>query len=138
MILQIRNIILIIISKWHLTRWTICTAQNPPWDFDIWTDHLILARVPDLMIINKKKEFLNSGLCHPSRLQCKIERKRKERLVSRPSKRTEITMEYESNGDTTCYWCIQHSYQRIGTETGGLGNKRTSGNHPNNRIIKIG
>ena len=25
------------------------------WDFDIHTDHLILARRPDLIIINKKK-----------------------------------------------------------------------------------
>ena len=26
------------------------------WDFDIQTDHLILARRPDLIIINKKKK----------------------------------------------------------------------------------
>ena len=26
-----------------------------PWDFDIQTDHLISARRPDLIIINKKK-----------------------------------------------------------------------------------
>ena len=27
------------------------------WDFDIQTDHLILARRPDLIIINKKKKI---------------------------------------------------------------------------------
>ena len=27
------------------------------WDFDIQTDHLILARLPDLIIINYKKEI---------------------------------------------------------------------------------
>ena len=27
------------------------------WDFDIYTDHLISARRPDLIIINKKREF---------------------------------------------------------------------------------
>ena len=27
------------------------------WDFDIQTDHLILARRPDLIIINKKREL---------------------------------------------------------------------------------
>ena len=27
------------------------------WDFDIWTDHLISTRRPDLIIINKKREF---------------------------------------------------------------------------------
>ena len=28
-----------------------------PWDFDIHTDHLISARRPDFIIINKKREF---------------------------------------------------------------------------------
>ena len=36
------------------------------WDFDIHADHLILARRPDLIKINKKKERLqNCGLCCP-------------------------------------------------------------------------
>ena len=36
------------------------------WDFNIQTDHLIPARRPDLIIINKKKENLqNSRLCCP-------------------------------------------------------------------------
>ena len=36
------------------------------WDFDIHTDHLISARRPDLIIINKKKENLqNCRLCSP-------------------------------------------------------------------------
>ena len=36
------------------------------WDFGIQTDHLILARRPDLIIINKKKENLkNCGLGYP-------------------------------------------------------------------------
>ena len=34
------------------------------WDFSIHTDHLILAKRPDLTIINNKKEDLqNCGLC---------------------------------------------------------------------------
>ena len=34
------------------------------WDFDIHTDHLISARRPDLIIINKKREnWLNCRLC---------------------------------------------------------------------------
>ena len=36
------------------------------WDFDIETDHRILARRPDLIIINKKKEDLqNCRFCCP-------------------------------------------------------------------------
>ena len=32
-----------------------------PWDFDIQTDHLISARRPDLIIINKKQK--NKTIC---------------------------------------------------------------------------
>ena len=35
------------------------------WDFNIQTDHLIPARRPDLIIINKKKENLLNKLCSP-------------------------------------------------------------------------
>ena len=33
-----------------------------PWDFDIKTDHLISARKPDLIIINKKKKRKSAKL----------------------------------------------------------------------------
>ena len=48
------------------------------------------------------------------------------------------TIEHESDGDTSCNWCTRYSHQKIGTGTGGIGNKRTSGDHPNYNIIKIG
>ena len=32
------------------------------WDFEIQTDHLILSRRPDLVIVNKKENSPNSGL----------------------------------------------------------------------------
>ena len=47
-------------------------------------------------------------------------------------------MEHESDGDTNCNWRTWYSHQRIDCETGGLGNKRTSGDPPNDNIIKIG
>ena len=43
----------------------------------------------------------------------------------------------ESDGDTDCKWNAWYSHQRIGTGTGGLGNKRTSGDHPNYTIVEI-
>ena len=46
-------------------------------------------------------------------------------------------MEHESDGDTNSKWHARYNYHRIGTGTGGLGNKRTSGDHPNNSIIEI-
>ena len=46
------------------------------WDFDIQTDHLIPARRPDLIIINKKKRTCQKKrLCCPGRPQDKTERK---------------------------------------------------------------
>ena len=47
-------------------------------------------------------------------------------------------MEHEGDSDTNCNWCAWYSYQKIGTGTGGLGNKRTSGGRSNYSIIKIG
>ena len=51
------------------------------WDFDIHTDHLISARRPDLIIIDKKKKkenLQNCWLCCPSWPQNKTERMWKE------------------------------------------------------------
>ena len=49
------------------------------WEFDIQTVHLISARRPDLIIINKK----NCGLCCPGWPQSKIERKKERKKVKR-------------------------------------------------------
>ena len=46
-------------------------------------------------------------------------------------------MEHESDGDTNCN-CAFGSHKRIGTGIGGFGNKRTSRDHPNYSIVKIG
>ena len=47
-------------------------------------------------------------------------------------------MEHVSDGNTNCNWCVRYSHRNIGSESGGLGNKRTSGEHPDYSIIKIG
>ena len=44
----------------------------------------------------------------------------------------------KSDGDTNCNWCTRNNSQRIGKETGRLRNKTTSGDHPDNSIIKNG
>ena len=48
------------------------------------------------------------------------------------------TMEHEGDDFTNCNWRARYSQQRIGSGTGGLRNKRTSGDHPNYCIIEIG
>ena len=47
-------------------------------------------------------------------------------------------MEPECDGDTNCNWCALYSHQKISTETGRFGNKRTSEDHPNHSIVEIG
>ena len=44
---------------------------------------------------------------------------------------------WNMNHNTNCNWSSWYSHQRIGTETGGLENMRTSGNHPNYCITEI-
>ena len=46
-------------------------------------------------------------------------------------------MELESDSHTNCNWNCLYHHQRISTETGELGNKRTNRDHPNNSIVKI-
>ena len=46
-------------------------------------------------------------------------------------------MEHESDGDTNCNRRARYSHPRIGTGTGGLGNKRTSGDHPDYYSVEI-
>ena len=49
----------------------------------------------------------------------------------------EKKLEHECDDYTNCNWCSWYSYQRIDTRTEGLGNNRTSRDHPNYCIIEI-
>ena len=46
-------------------------------------------------------------------------------------------MTHENGGDANCDWRAKNNPQRIGKSTERLGN-RTSRDHPNNSVIKIG
>ena len=64
-------------NKWYMHN-PVPVLENDThkllWDFNIQTDHLIPARRPDLIIINKKKENLqNCRLCYPGGPQNKSE-----------------------------------------------------------------
>ncbi len=47
-------------------------------------------------------------------------------------------MENERDSNPTCNLYTRYSHERIGIATGRLGNKRTSGDHPNYSIIENG
>ena len=68
-------------------------------NFEIQTDHLISARRESLATANNRKENLpKNGHCRKSK------REQRERLIRRSCWRTEKTMEYENDGDSSCYW----------------------------------
>ena len=101
------------------------------WDFEIQTDHLISARRPDLVTINKRKRTCRIGnFVVPAEHRVKLKESKKK------EKYQDFDWELKNcDGDTGSNWCFWHSYQRIGTRTGGLGYKKTSGDHPNNSIF---
>ena len=109
------------------------------WDFNIQTDHLIPARRPDLIIINKRKriykidEFVVST-DHTIILKAS-EKKDKYLDLPREVKKAE---EHESNDCANCDWCVRHSNERIIKGPGGLGNWRTGGDYPNDTIVEDG
>ena len=93
------------------------------WDFEIQTDHLILARQPDLVIVNKKKEDLqNFGLWCPGRPLSKESEKKDKYL--------DLAWELENlwNLKVKVIFIVIDALGTItkGTMTGGLRNKRMS------------
>ena len=57
-------------NKWYMHNPASVQENDTPkllWDFDFEADHLISARILDLIVIDKKKENLqNCGLCCPA------------------------------------------------------------------------
>ena len=110
------------------------------WDFDIQTDHQISARRPYLVIVNKKQKtywIVEFTALVDHRGKLKVGKKRDKYMDLAKELKKKI-IEYESDGDTNCNKCAQNSHEKFGIGTGGLGNKRTSGDHPNDSTVKIG
>ena len=112
-------------------------VQNLQGIFEIQTDHLISARRPDLVIINKKK-----GTCRIVDFAVPGDHRVKMKENEKKDKYLDLARELEKQ------WNIKvtvipivigavGSHQRINKGTGRLGNKRTSGDHSNYNIIEI-
>ena len=110
------------------------------WDFEIQTDYLISARLPDLILVNKKKKrtcrIVNFAFPADHRVKLKESEKKDKYLVfARELKKLwnmkvmVIPIVISALGTVT---------KRIGTRTEGLENKRTSGDQRNDSIIEIG
>ena len=64
------------------------------------------------------------------------EREKKDKYLDL-ARELKKTVKHESDGDINCNWCFWYSHQRIDSGTGGLGNKRTSREHPNYSFVEI-
>ena len=111
-------------NKWYMHN-TAPVLENDThkllWDFDIQTDHLISARRPDLIIINKKKKkkkkkrkkkekrirkIIDFAVAADHRIKLKECEKRDKYLdLARELKKT---MEHEGDNYTNCDWCFWH------------------------------
>ena len=91
----------------------------------------------DIVMVNERKgtyQIVAFAVPVHDRVKLKEKEKRDEYLdFARELKKT---LEHESDSDTICGWCTWNPLQRIGKEK--LGNTRTSRDHPNYSIIKIG
>ena len=80
-------------------------TQKLLWDFDIQTDHLISARRPDLIIINKKKKeenLQNCRLCYPGRPRHKTEKNVKREISTLTLLENKKKLEHEGDNYTNC------------------------------------
>ena len=105
------------------------------WDFDKQTDHLISTRRLDLIIINKKKRtcrIVDFAFLADHRVKLK-ENEKKDKYLNLARE-----LKHESDDYTNCNWCPYYNHKGINKGTGGLGNKRTSGDHPNYCTTEMG
>ena len=108
------------------------------WNLDIQTDHIISARRPDFIIIDRKKRT-----CKIVDLVVSTDHRVKLKRSEKNDKYLDFTwevkkMELENDGYVSYNCHPGYSHQRTYKRTGGLGNKKTSGDHPNYCIIEIG
>ena len=92
----------------------------------------------------KKKKKEKKRTCRivnfavPANYRVKLKESEKRYKYVDLARELKNTMTHESDGDTNSKWRVRYSHQRFGTRTGGLGNCRTNGDHPNYSIVEIG
>ena len=88
------------------------------WNFEIQTDHIILARRLNLVIV-KTEKIENLPVDH----SLKIKESEKRQLYQDFPKELERNIEHECNGEILCGWSTWNNPQRIGKGIVGLGGK---------------
>ena len=80
------------------------------WDFSIQTDHLIPARRPDLIIINRKKRISKIvDFVVPADHIINLKESEKKDKYLDLAREVKKTVEHESNDCVNCDWCVRHN-----------------------------
>ena len=74
----------------------------------------------------------------PANHRIKLKENKKKDKYFDLARKLKKTLEYEIDDYINCDWCFWYSHRRSILGTGGLGNKRTSRDHPNYYIIENG
>ena len=82
------------------------------WDFDVQTDHLISARRPDLIVINKEKKkrtckIVDFAVQADHRIKL-IECEKKDKYLDL-ARELKKPVEHEGDNYTNCVWCFWYS-----------------------------
>ena len=97
-----------------------------------------MARQPDQVIINKTKKR-TCRIVVPDNYRVKLnDGQKKDKYLDLARELKKKTTNMKVTVTPIIIGALSTVTKRIGTGTGGIGNKRTSGDHPNDRIIKIG
>ena len=85
------------------------------WDFTVQTDHEIYGRRPDVILVQKDKNFcqITNRFCLPLWWKSGYQRIRKDRLSPRFGSRVEKDMEHESQGYTTSDRCPRNNTHKV-------------------------
>ena len=78
------------------------------------------------------------GLSIPADRGVKLKESEKRYEYLDLARELQKSMEHECDGYINCNWYTRYNHQMIGKGTRRLGNKRRSGDHPDDSIIKIG
>ena len=84
---------------------------------------------------HKKENLPNCGIYLLGRPKSKTVSENRDKYLDLA--RELKTFENESDGDAKSIRGARYSHRRIGKETGGIGYKSTSGDHPDSNLIKI-
>ena len=80
------------------------------WDLNIQTDHLIPARRPDLIIINKSKKICKIvDFAVPANHRINLKESEKKDKYFDLARELKKTVAHGSNDCANCDWCIRHS-----------------------------